>query len=199
MEIAMPVSAKVPSLPPSPSLPREPQLFRFGLRRLFLLVTLLAILLTLLVSTSGPWPLVICMVTLLVAAHVLGALLGARLRDTSPEIRHWRAMQPNVDSDQPVTADQPVRLADLELPQSTPLADSGQVMHRRRWVVGLGACVGGVCGAMAILHRGDPAPGLAALAVGTLSFYVLGGWAAFLVSSFVAIVHHAWRQAHERL
>jgi hypothetical protein len=172
-------------------------LFRFGLRRLFLLVTLLGILLTLLVSTSGPWPLVIGMVSLLVAAHVLGALLGARLRDTSPEIRRWRTLHPNVDSDQPMTTDQLVPLAEFELPQGTTLAESGQSTRWRRRFVWLGAGVGGACGALAILLRGDPATGLAALVVGALSFTVMGGWAAFLVSSFMAIVRHAWRQTHE--
>ena len=109
----MPVSSKLPPRSSSPALrreqhlPREPQLFRFGLRRLFLLVTLLGILLTLLVSTSGPWPLVISMVSLLVAAHVLGALLGPGCAIRRLKFAAGGPSILSLGSDQLMTTDQP--------------------------------------------------------------------------------------------
>jgi hypothetical protein len=196
MKITMNVPSKSPQLPHSPALLHEPQLFRFRLRRLFLLVTALAILLMLLVTTTGPWPVVIAMFTLLMVAHLFAALVGARLRDTSRAIRHWRMLHPHLDSDLPKKTDSSLRLDELKLPPSTTLAESGQTVRWRRWLVLLGASTGGAGGALAIWWHGDPETGLAALAVGTLSFAVLGAWAAFLISSFTVIASHAWRQTH---
>ena len=193
----MHIPSKSPPRPHSPALPPEPQLFRFRLRRLFLLVTALAILLMLLVTTTGPWPLVIGMLTLLIVAHLLAALVGARLRDTSLEIRHWRMLHPHLDSDLPKKTDLSLQLDELKLPPGTTLAESGQTVRWRWWLVLLGASMGGAGGALAIWWHGDPATGLAALAVGTLSFAVFGAWAAFLISSFTVIASQAWRQTHK--
>ena len=163
---------------------------------MFLMVTLTSVLCALLVRTSGVWPLVIGVGTLLVATHVFGNLIGTRLRDTSAEVRHWRALQLGLDEDRPVATTNPAEIVRFELPATTPLASSDRI---GRWIplvvlggVLLGATAGGAVIWLAIGSRIT----WAGLLVGTVSCGVLGGWFAFLASSFGLIANHAWRHAH---
>lgn len=184
--------------PPASSLPREPQLFRFRLRQMFLLIALASVFCAALVGTSGPWPLLICLAVLLVAAHVLGNLIGTRLRDTSYEVVAWRASQPGLDPDHPVATSAPVELEKLGLPSGTPLAGHERVAHWTAWFVAGGLTFGLVAGCTAIALTIGPRIEWAGWIVGTISCGVLGAWAAFLTSTFSSIARHAWRHAHER-
>src|SRR5688572_12602572 len=78
---------------------REPNLMRFGLRHLLLFVSGATVLAAALTRMEGFWPLVIGCVALLIAAHVFGAFLGARLRDTSADVRRWKARPGSRDPD----------------------------------------------------------------------------------------------------
>jgi len=176
---------------------REPQLLRFGLRQMFFYVTLLGVLCASLVATSGPWPLVICCSTLIIAAHVFGTLIGTRLCDTSHEVHRWRAADPYVESDDPVTLGQPVCLAEIDLPPTTPLAFHSPLGRWRLAIVLGGILAGatvGLGGIVAVLGADVKWPGLI---VGGVSSAVLGGWTAFLASNFGRVSHHAWRHANE--
>ncbi|MEM8946371.1 MAG: hypothetical protein AAGD11_14460 [Planctomycetota bacterium] len=181
----------------SSSPPREPHLLRFRLRQLFFFVTLLSVLCAALVLTDGPWPLVILVTTVLIAAHVFGTLVGNRLRDTSDEMQRWRTADPRLDDDAPLADKELTEAAKLTLPPSTPLADHGRVSNWLVWfVVGgalLGMFVGGTILALTIGSR----IGWAGWAVGTISCGVLCTWVAFLASSFGTIARHAWRHATE--
>ena len=181
---------------PSSDLPCQPQLLRFGLRQMFFVVTLLSILCALLTALGGAWPLVMGVGALLIAAHVLGNLIGTRLRDTSAEVLHWRASDPRADADHPQVHTESVEIAELNLPPSTPLANRGRVAGRWWiWFVGAGTLLGALIGGSVISWTLGPQSGWAGWVVGTISCAVLGTWVAFLASSFGSIARHAWQHA----
>lgn len=187
------------SLRPNSSVPlREPHLLKFGLKQLFFIVTLGGLFCTLMVITHGVWPLVILLLALLVLGHVLGNLIGTRLRDTSYEVRQWRATDPRQDPDYPRATPQPYELAKLSLPDETNLANFNKLVRGMRWILlggfSLGALLGGTFLATAFGNR----IGWPGWVVGTISSGVLGAWLAFLGVSFTVIARDAVRQAHGR-
>jgi len=182
----------------SSTTPREPHLLRFGLRQMFLFVTLVCVLLTLLVLTKGPWPLVIGATSALVAAHVFGTLIGNRLRDTSREVVEWRAANPALEDDVPQVNLRPSEAAKLAMPTTTHLAEHGHVCQWLLWFVLGGAVLGTVFGGTILGFTIGPRIGWAGWTIGAISCGVLGSWVAFLASSFYSIARHAWRDAHEK-
>lgn len=177
---------------------REPHLLKFQLRQMFLGITLLSLLCALIAKTEGPWPWVIVISALMVAAHVLGNLIGTRLRDTSDEVIRWRSSDPRYGPDNPNMTPQPCDFANLSLPAETNLANFGRMVRGMKWFLLAGLLVGLVLGgtvlALTIGHR----IGWAGWAVGTISGAVLGTWLAFLAVSFTTIARDALRQAHGR-
>ena len=186
------------SPPPHPAPPREPHLLRFGLRQVFVVVTLLSVLCALLVQAKGAWPLIIGVATVLIAAHVFGTLIGTRLRDTSQDVVAWRAAQPGFDDDLPRTEPLPVEDVKSLLPPPTPLADYGRAGNWLIWFVLGGVLTGTIVGGAILGLTIGGRIGWAGWVVGALSCGVLGAWAAFLASSFSTIARHAWRHAHEK-
>lgn len=165
---------------------------------MFLMVAVASALCALLVATDGPWPWLIGLAALLVAGHVLGNLLGTRLRDTSHEVVAWRALQEGLDPDHPVATGQPIEWGKLNLPPGTPLASHERIAHCTAWFVAGGLALGLVAGCVAIALTIGPRVEWAGWVVSTISCGVLGAWAAFLASTFGSIARHAWRHANER-
>ena len=185
--------------PTPPDLPSQPQLLRFGLRQLFIVVTLLTLLCGAMTLTRGPWPIVIGSAALLVAGHVLANLIGTRLRDTSKEVRDWRASDPTAAPDSPQAHTGPIDVKQLHLPPSTPLANHKGV--NGRWVtlfMAAGGGLGTILGACAIYAAIGSRIGWPGLLVAAISSGVLGTWVAFLASSFGIIARNAWRHADQR-
>jgi hypothetical protein len=173
----------------------EPHLLKFRLRQMFFVVTLLSCLCALIAATKGPWPWVIGLSAAMVAAHVLGNLIGTRLRDTSSDVVRWRAADPKQVADQPLTTP----LADISkaaMPAETNLRNFGGLVAGMRWYVfgGLatGLLVAATLLAVTIGHR----IGWAGWVVGSISGGVLGVWIAFMGVSFTTIARDALRQAH---
>ena len=187
-----------PPLPLSAKRAPEPQLFRFGLKQMFFMLSVAGVFCALLVGADGSWPLIISLAALLLGAHVLGNLLGTRLRDTSEEVLQWRAQQSGTGSDSPVATGQPIALAELDLPPRTPLASRQRVAHWTAWYVGGGLIGGLILGGTIMALTIGPRIEWAGWAVGTISCGILGAWAAFLASTFSSIARHAWRDANER-
>src|SRR5262245_44069138 len=92
---------------------REPHLFRFGLKHLFLLASACTVFCALVTTTGGPWPWVIAFFSALIVAHVAGNSLGTRLRDTSAEVQRWRAGLLPPGADDPAATPEPVKWAEL--------------------------------------------------------------------------------------
>lgn len=176
-------------------LPPEPHLLRFGLRQLLAWGALLALLCGSLKLAAGAWPLVIGALALLVGAHVLGTLVGTRLRDTSSDVQRWRAARLG-QPDAPVVGSLPLESVQPWLPPVTPLAQlpAPSALPVRSLVGGwLG---GATLGAAAIAGTLGGEVTWAGLAMGAVSCGILGAWLAFLASNFATIARHAWRHAH---
>jgi hypothetical protein len=190
-----PKSAANQEAPTPGVLEREPNLMRFGLRQLFVFVSLATLLIAAMATLGGVWPWVIGSLAALVAAHVFGTFLGTRLRDTSAEVRHWKARPGSPDRDEPVALPQPVSVAALHLPATTSLASYEKIGRWRNWLVAAGTVIGFAVGGAGI-HRavGDDAtwPGLA---LGAVSCGVIGAWAALLSVNFYTIARHVIREA----
>jgi hypothetical protein len=181
-----------------PSLPREPHLLKFRLRQMFLWVTLLCLLLALIATTSGPWPWVIIIFALMVAAHVLGNLIGTRLRDTSEEVVQWRNSDPRQSADHPQSTPQPYDVSSLPLPPETNLRNFGRMIRGMKWFLLAGLLIGLLFGGTVLWLTIGHRIGWAGWVVGTLSGGVMGTWIAFLAVSFTTISRDALRQMHGR-
>ena len=181
--------------PPAPL--REPHLLKFRLKQMFLVVTLLSILCALVALTDGPVPWVIVIGALLVGAHVLGNLIGTRLRDTSTEVLRWRNADPRQSPDDPhvTTADE---LANLVPLPETNLRNFGRLVRGMKWILLAGLVVGSTLAGSVVWLTIGYRIGIAGWVVATISGGVLGTWLAFLAVSFTAIARDAWRQAHGR-
>lgn len=177
---------------------REPQLFRFHLRHLFLGVTFFSIFCALLVLTDGPWPLVISSVVFMVGAHVMGTAIGTRLRNTSDDVTRWLVSQPEGHLERPRVSGRSVEEVRDTLPPSSPLATNQPVARWTRWFITAGVCLGLIGGATVIGLSIGSRIGWAGWFVGTLSCGILGAWLAFLASTFSAIARHAWKDADQR-
>jgi len=158
-------------------------------------VAFCSVLLTLMTVTDGPGPMVIGVATLLVAAHVIGNLIGTRLRDTSQDVSRWRVEQVGSE-DLPRVPDLQETRVQLELRTDTPLAAFGRTTRWVIWLVVAGSTCGALLGSITLALTLGTGIGWAGWTVGTISCAVLGAWAAFLASSFSAIARHAWRHAH---
>ena len=134
----------------------------------------------------------------MVAAHVLGNLIGTRLRDTSDEVVRWRISDPRQAPDRPLMTPQPCDLATLPLPPETNLANFGRLVRGMKWFLLAGLLVGLVLGGTVLAFTIGHRIGWAGWAVGTISGAVLGTWLAFLAVSFTTIARDALRQAHGR-
>jgi hypothetical protein len=184
--------AETPAIPAS--LDREPHLFRFGLRHLFLYMSLAAVLLALLARLGGPWPMVVASCVSLVGAHVFGTFVGTRLRDTSQEVQRWKARSGSPDRDGPIASLQPT-LATFTMPETTPLAarSHGSPLHWATLAIGtvFGAALG-VGGLSFVAQRHITWIGLA---LGGVSCAVMGAGLGLIACSFVSISKLAWRHA----
>ncbi|HEX6962487.1 MAG TPA: hypothetical protein VF175_11510 [Lacipirellula sp.] len=177
---------------------REPNLMRFGLRHLFVFVSLAAVLAALLAQIEGAGSIVIGSLALLVAAHVFGTFLGTRLRDTSQDVQRWKARPGSSDPDRPVGADEPIRTADVELPL-VALASYEKLSRWRRLPLALGAAVGAVLGVVGISMAAGNDVTWPGLAMGAVSCGIMGSWGFLLGTNFYAMTRQILRQASSEL
>ena len=174
---------------------REPRLLSFNLRSLLYFFALAAATFALLTNIGQAWQLLVVSAIGLVAAHVLGTMIGTRLRDTSKEIQRWKTSGPNALADHPLTTPQPFRVAELHLPARTPLAFSQPGHERGHLPTVVGAALGILVGLGGIYALAGPQVTLAGWALGSVSCGVMGAWAAMLGVNFWTIARHAIRQA----
>ncbi|MBX3433958.1 MAG: hypothetical protein KF847_11610 [Pirellulales bacterium] len=174
----------------------EPHLFRFGLRQLLGLATIVTLLAGAMAATPGAWPLVIGSTAALIAAHVFGTVVGARLRDTSQAVEHWRESQGGAAPEGPRRAFSSgvSRVAAPPLP--TTLAQRHEAPHRDRRALTVGAAIGFVLGTLGIFLAWGARLGLPAVLIGAVSTAVLGAWIAWIGTSFAAISRTAWQDAN---
>lgn len=177
---------------------REPNLLRFGLRQWFLFVSGIVILTAILAQLDRLAALAAAGLAALIAAHVFGAVVGTRLRDTSGEVTRWRGRVGSPDRDAPVALPQPVAVNTLQLPETTPLATLGAGAWWNRWAIAGGGATGAGMGAAALGASGSADITRLGLLVGAVSCGVIGAWLALLASNFWSIARQAWRHASDR-
>ena len=164
---------------PAKKVRREPHLLRFSLRHMLQFVAFCSVLLALMTTTGGAAAMIIAGLTLLVGAHVVANLIGTRLRETSHEVRQWRAERDG-HLDQPVVGSQQETLVQISQLKNSPLADFSQTTLWIMRLVVTGAVCGALLGAMAMALLLGGGIGWAGWVVGTISSAVLGAWAAFV-------------------
>ncbi len=169
----------------------ELPLFRFRLKHLLALVAIVSALLAELVAAPGVAGLALLVVTLVVMLHVTATALGTQLQaagtQTNEETRaRLRAIVRQGSSHQ--LAQVPVSRSSWHGFDSSPLA-------RLPLHVLVGVSIGGVGGLTLLAWSIGYRTSIVGLTVGAVSLAVLGGWIAFLGSSFYAIFRHGWREA----
>lgn len=174
----------------------QPQLFRFGLRRLLGFVSAVVVLAALLARLDGAWPLVIAGGVALVSAHVFGGFVGTRLRDSQPILR--RSAPHDAPNRRLSGAPGPsAEWPSFTLPETTPLADRPAArLNRLPLATGMAAGLLAGGGALYVIDEHITWFGLT---LGAVSCGVTGSWVALLASSFFSISRHAWRHATRSL
>jgi hypothetical protein len=181
--------------------PPELPIVRFGLRRMFLFVTVVGVLLVLMARSPGIGKLALPLIAALVFLHVLSTLIGNRLRALADDRLDWQEKHGIIDGEVLPATRLSQSHASLHRTPETPLRrrDSLPAWPRRKVLAG--AIVGGVVGAILLAttigYRISPL----GIATGAMSTAILGGWLVFIGSNFWSIARHTWREAmaHERL
>lgn len=156
---------------------------RFSLRTLFLTITLFGCLFAAVAALGAVKGSVVVLAVLLILAHVFGNSIGTRLRNSSD-----RAIQTRD------TAQNPAVIAPI-LQHQPPVRLAGNVrLHRVVPVTLLSAVTGAMLGGVGLAYIYPEAPA-AAIGLGVVSSAVLGGFAGFVTSSFVAVFRQAWDEA----
>ncbi|REK08617.1 MAG: hypothetical protein DWQ37_19965 [Planctomycetota bacterium] len=155
---------------------------QFRLRTLLLATSVAAGMLALFAAVGAIWTAAILFFGVLISAHVIGNSLGTRLRDgavTRPPARPVKASPtPRREYHAPSRLTQRARL------------------HWITLVISLGGALAGAHFGGSALAASYPEASTSAIVVGYASSGVLGGFAGFAVSSFVAVVRQALWEAH---
>lgn len=181
--------------PPGASvLSREPHLFRFGLRQLFMLVSGFALLFSAMAGLGLNWGAAVGFIAALVAAHVLATVIGTRLRDSSGEIQRWRAgLAPEATDGPPPSG--PLSPAELASLTASSLASRDDAPWRSPMAGVAGLLGGAFLGAAIMPIVAGAQVNAAGLALGAVSVGVICGWLAIMVANFSAIARRSWREA----
>jgi hypothetical protein len=180
--------------------PPRPQvtLLRFSLRKMLLYVSALCVLFAAMSAVGGMVAMAVLLVALVVAAHVLSTFVGTKLRDGSTATSAWEALHGKRTGESLLAVEHalPPR-SHWRLPTACQLQRRGPVVRRMAWLVAAGIVVGAGAGVGLMLQFLWPRIGLAAILAGGTAAAILGGWTAFLGSSFLGITRRAWQEAVE--
>ncbi|HEX7450066.1 MAG TPA: hypothetical protein VF306_21075 [Pirellulales bacterium] len=164
----------------------QPHPFQFGLRTLFAAVALLSVLFAVMDAVGMVWSVVLVWFLLLAVAHVTanawGTNTGRRLVPMSAD-----------DAEPSQSSLEPHRIVSL--------GDAARLRQTTRlgWplivLTAIGACAGGGLASAALMWLSASRVGYAGVVVGTLSAATVGGFLAFLASSFIEVAGRAWHEA----
>jgi hypothetical protein len=176
--------------------PREPHLFRFGLRQLLWFVSGLALLLGAMAMIRGGRAMALGFAAALVAAHVLATFVGTRLRNSSRQIQQWSQGRFRDDAAGVPPARGRLTTAELAALTATPLARREQAPRRTFAALLTGVVGGGFFGATVIPLIAGPDANGAGIALGALSCAIIGAWFALLAAHFYSVARRTWRDAN---
>ena len=157
---------------------------QYRLRSLFLMIAVLAVLFAVMGSIGPIASAALLLFLTMAGLHVAGNALGTTLRNEATDQFRW---QDSTTAHAVASAGQLRSTARApRLSEHTPLG----------WIKFAFCVVGGLAGgALGSLAFGQLSDSPSQLAVGVLSFAVLGGFFGFLGGSFLAILLRAWDQA----
>lgn len=160
--------------------------FQYGLRTMFAGVALLSVLFAVMDAVGIVWSVVLVWFLLLAVAHVTANAWGTKT---------GRRVVPMPDDDA-------VQCPPFSEPQGmVTFGDAARLRQTTRlgWplivLTAVGACAGGGLALAALMLLSLSRVGYAGVAVGTLSAATVGGFLAFLASSFVEVAGRAWQEA----
>ncbi len=156
---------------------------QFGLRSLMLAITLCGILFAAMSALGALWSATLILFLSLAAAHVVGNALGTQLRDAG-------SRQPG-----PVEPAVPFDAARPPVPTAQRLRERTGVSRGMLVIAAIGGLAGGTLGGVALAATLGEQASLAAFALGVVSSAVLGGFFAFLSSSFCFVFSRALGEA----
>ena len=175
---------------PKSARPRDLHLFRFGLRQMLACVAFLCVLLAGMVIAKGIGALIVLMVGLIIAAHLLSTALGSRLRESADR----RNNETPMTSGETPHSSFAIRHSSFTLRRSSWHGRDRAALRRLPFLIGAGIVLGGTAGGAFFAVIGNHTS-IGGIVVGAFSLAVLGGWCAFLASSFYAIFRDGLREA----
>ncbi len=197
-----PVTTATSALPPQ----ARPLHIRFGLRGLLAFIAFASVLFAASNAIGVVWSFSIILVSLLIAGHLFGAVVGTRLRDHATEMVHRGG--PEMDSLRRGAS--PLGASGFGQQAISPNPSPGGLIERRSLgrlpavLTVLGAIAGGSLAIVAMhYYFADFRWGDRVIAIG--SFAVLGGLTAFALGTFVqvglwpAVRYYFCRGARQRL
>lgn len=178
-----------------PTTPEMP-LFRFRLRHLFGLMTVVCGLFAVATLANVLTTIVVIMTAVLVAAHVCSTFLGFSLR------AHADAIRENSQTDTPASVvpapEMPALTRDVCVPRRPNDSAFYSYDQSTRWIPALplaGMAVGGTVGGIVLRVSLGQQISFGGVAVGALSLAVVGGWCVFIAANFFGIARSLWKQA----
>jgi len=157
---------------------------QFRLRTLMLAITLCGVLFGLMSALSALACTLLLFFLTLVAAHVLGNVIGNRLRDETS------------GSLEAEDAQRPARLAlRLPVPTAQRLRERTGISRTMVVTAAIGAVLGGTSGGFVLAECVGQRANFAGIGLGTFSSAVLGGFFGFLLSSFLSVFSRALGEA----
>jgi hypothetical protein len=166
-----------------------PPPIQFGLKALLIATTLVALLLAVLTRVGGVWAAALIWVSLLVAGHVLGNVMGTRATARMPS-RNRETTELTAQTPEPID---PCRAA----APTTPLGHNAGLGLRIFILVGCGGLVGSLVGTLILWLHNDRKLDLPALGLAAFSSAVVGAFLTFLTTTFFQIVSRAFRHASD--
>jgi hypothetical protein len=176
------------------AVPQPPQLPlpRFGLRQLLVAVAVVCALMAAIFSSNGMMAIVLLLASLVVTLHVASTALGTRLRAHADQQQAWETAHG------PPVGDRSA--ANAVLPAEVPLCGRRSTLRWLPLLVAAGALAGLCAGAVLLEVTIGNHTSTAGIVLGSVSLGVVGGWLAFLGTSFWTILRQGWREAlaHQR-
>jgi hypothetical protein len=165
--------------------------FQFGMRAMLLWVAAFAALFAVLRKVGPVWQAMILWFVVLVAAHVVANVWGSRF------VGRRRRLEPDTDGVSKGHAP-PVAWTERIPPRFAPatrLCETARLGRAPLALALLGMLAGGSLGTIAFAHGSWERSGFAGVVVAGISSSVVGGFLAFLSSSFIQTAIQAIREA----
>jgi len=179
----------LPDQPPIADPDRTLKPPQFTLRTLLVFTAVVAVLLAVMNTIGAMWSLALVFLLVLAAAHVVGNSLGTKLREGAPRREVAPAAPSAGRTPLPSAAVRSAVVAPTRLREPARLHWSNIVL------TAAGMAAGAYFGGSALVGSYPDAP-VAAFVLAYVSSGVLGGFAGFVVFSFLAVVRQALSEAH---